>query len=115
MTTIGVQVSSDRVILVVNVVCSGVDTNLNPSKETIREIITQVNILREGIKGCACSDNVPHVIRVAGDSLSVCVVGVDFFNSLAKLRVPEELTDVGDVVCGRDGVVAETSDVHVRE
>jgi hypothetical protein len=115
MATIGIDVSSDRIVLVINVVGSGIETDLNPSKQTIANVITKIDVLGEGIVGCACLDNVPHVIVVGGDGLGVGVVWVDFFDSSAKSCIPEELADMGDVVCGGNGVVGEDRNVHVGQ
>ena len=114
MATIGINVSGDIVILSIDVVGSGIKTDLDPSKQTIANVITKIDVLREGIVGCACLNYVPHVIVVGCDGLGVGVVWVDFFNSSAKSCVPEELADMSDVVCGGDGVVGEDCDVHVR-
>jgi len=115
MTTVGIDVSSHRVILSINIVGSGIKTNLNPSKQAITNIITEIDILREGIVGGACLDNIPHVVVVGCDGLGVGVVWIDFLDGSAESRVPEELADVGDVVCGGDGVVGEDCDVHVGQ
>ena len=115
MATIGINVSGDIVILSIDVVGSGIKTDLDPSKQTIANVITKIDVLREGIVGCACLDNVPHVIVVGCDGLGVGVVWVDFFNSSAKSCVPEELADMSDVVCGGDGVVGKDRNVHVGQ
>jgi hypothetical protein len=115
MATIGIDVSSDRIVLVINVIGSGIETDLDPSKQTIANVITKIDVLREGIVGCACLDNIPHVIVVGGDGLGIGVVRVDFFDSSAKSCVPEELADMSDVVCGGDGVVGEDRDVHMGQ
>lgn len=115
MATVGIDVSSDIVILSIDVVGSSVKTDLNPRKQTIANIITKIDVLREGIVGRACLDNVPHIIVVGCDGLGVCVVWVDFFNSSAKSCVPEELADMSNIVRGRDGVVGEDRNVHVGQ
>ena len=115
MATIGIDVSSDIVILSIDVIGSSVKTDLNPSEETIADIVTKIDVLREGIVGCACLNYVPHVIVVGCDGLGVGVVWVDFFDSSAKSCVPEELTNMSDVVRGRDGVVGEDRDVHMGQ
>lgn len=113
MTAIGIDVSSDRVILVIDIIGSGIKTNLDPSKQTIANIVTEVDILREGIVGGACLNDIPHVLVICRDGLGVGVVWVDLFDGCAQSGVPEELADVSDVVCGRDSVVGEDCDVHV--
>lgn len=115
MATLRIDISSHIVILSINVIGSGIKTNLNPSKQTIADIVTEIDVLREGIISRACLNNIPHVFVIGGDGLGVGVVGVDFLDGSAESRVPEQLADVGDVVCGRDGVVGEDCDVHVGQ
>lgn len=81
MTTVGIDISSHRVVLGIDIIGSGIKTNLNPSKQTIADIITKIDVLREGIVGRACLNDVPHVLVIGSDSLGVGVVGVDFFDS----------------------------------
>lgn len=115
MTTVGIDVSSHRVILSINIIGSSIETNLNPSKQTIADTVTEIDELRERIVGRAGLDNIPHVLVVGCDSLGVGVVWVDFFDSSAESCVPKQLADVGDVVCGGNGVVGEDCDVHVGQ
>jgi hypothetical protein len=59
-------------------------------------------------------DDIPHIFVISCDGLGIGVVWVDFFDSSAKGCVPEELTDVSNVVRGGDGVVRKDSNIHMR-
>ncbi|KAG9954509.1 aromatic compound dioxygenase, partial [Aureobasidium melanogenum] len=90
----------------------------HPDKQqqsSTRQIIAEIDVLRERIKGCSSGDNVPHIVCIAGDSLGVGVIRIDLLDCLAELGIPKQLTDVSNVAVRRDGVVGEASDVHVRE
>jgi hypothetical protein len=113
MATVSIDVSSDCIILSIDVVGSSIKTDLDPSKQAIANVITKIDVLRKRIVGCACLNNVPHVLVIGCDGLGIGVVWVDFLNSSAKGCVPEELTDMSDVVRGGDGIVGEDSNVHM--
>jgi hypothetical protein len=113
MAAVSIDVSSDCIILSIDVVGSSIKTDLDPSKQAIANVITKIDVLRKRIVGCACLNNVPHVLVIGCDGLGIGVVWVDFLNSSAKGCVPEELTDMSDVVRGGDGIVGEDSNVHM--
>lgn len=96
MTTISVVVSGNGVVRVIRIIISSVNTNLNPSKQPIIQVITEVDILREGIISTISLLNTPHILGVGGDALRVGAVGVSILDGGAEDLVPEELADVGD-------------------
>ena len=59
-------------------------------------------------------DNRPHIISIAGNGLSVCVVWVCVFDCTAENFVPEKLTDVG-YGSSLDSVVCKDGNVGVGE
>jgi hypothetical protein len=66
MTALSIKVSSYRVVLVVNVTRGGVDTDLDPSKESIGDVPDQVDVLQEWVIVSTGLHNAPHVLVVAG-------------------------------------------------
>lgn len=94
MAAITGQVSSNTVVLIRGVVGSGIDTNLDPGKDSILNRVSQVDVLREGVIRLISLKNRPHILLVAGHLDSVGVVrgkSLDFFTEVLG---PEELSDV---------------------
>src|SRR3954469_19266079 len=100
MSTISLNSSSNRVIAIIRPIGSGVNTNLNPSQQSVRDIVAQIHELGEGIEVVLGLHNRPHVVGVGGHSLRVGVVGVGFLDCRAEGLVPEELSDVGYCATG---------------
>jgi hypothetical protein len=113
VATVSIDISSDCVILSIDVVGSSIKTNLDPSKKAIANVITEIDVLRKRIVSCACLNNIPRILVISCDGLGIGVVWVDFLNSGAKGCIPEELTDMSDIVRGGDGIVGKDSNIHV--
>ena len=108
--------SGNTVIGVIGVISGSVDSNLDPSEQSIVQTLTEVNILREGIVSAIGLQDTPHIVGVGGDSLRVGVVGVGVLHGTAEHLVPEELADVGDATgVGEDGLVGQEGCVQVGE
>lgn len=94
MAAISFEIAGNAVVRVVRVVRSGIDTDLNPGKETIIKIITEIDVLGECVVRAVRLLNTPHVVRVRGDALRVGVVWVGILNGTAQDLVPEQLANV---------------------
>lgn len=90
-----------------------IDTQSNPSIDTILKSITEESILEEGVRGTVLSlilDDM--VIGIGGDGDFIRVVRVGSLDLVNKILVEEELTDVSDVTAG-DGVVLQLGSTDV--
>jgi hypothetical protein len=94
MSTISLQVASNRIVRRAGLVGSGIDTDLNPSKQAIGDIVTKEHELWERIIGSASSNNGPHILSIRSDGLGIGVVGISTLDSRSKLLIPEQLADV---------------------
>ena len=94
MATISFEVGGNAVVRVVRVVRSCIDTDLNPSKETVIKVITEIDVLGEWVVRAVRLLNTPHVVRVRGDALRVGVVWVGILHGTAQHLVPEQLANV---------------------
>lgn len=116
VATIGSQVTSNRVVLVVLVVSGGVDTDLDPCKESVGDVVAKVEELRERIVAGICLNDAPHVVVIGGDIDGVGVVRVGGLYSGAERLGVEELSNVGDgLVEDRDGAVGQEGGVGVGQ
>lgn len=95
-------------------VSGGVDADGDPSKETIGDVVAEVNELREGVVVVVGFVGSPHVVVVGDDLLGVGVVWVGGLDGGAQRLVEEELTDVRDGAAGV-GAVALQSRVLVND
>lgn len=87
--------SSNSGIVVIGVVGSTIDTNLDPRKETIGDGVTNVDKLWERIEVVLSPDNAPHVVVVRSDGLCVFVVWGSRLNLGSELFGPEKLANMG--------------------
>lgn len=94
VTTVSLEVGGNAIVRIVRVVCGGIETNLDPGKETVIKIVTQIDVLGERVVGTVGLQHAPHVVRIRGDGLSVGVVRVGIFHCAAEHFVPEELANV---------------------
>lgn len=94
VTTICLEVGRNAVVRVVGKVRGGIEANLDPGKETVIEVVTQIDVLGERVVGTVGLQHAPHVVRIRGDGLSVGVVRVGIFHCAAQHFVPEELANV---------------------
>lgn len=116
VSTVGGEVASNGVVVVVLVVSGGVDADLDPSKEPVGDVVAQVQELGEGVVVGVGLDNGPHVLVVGGHVDGVGVVGGRRLDGGAKLLGVEELADVGDgLVPDGDGAVGHDRRVGVGE
>lgn len=116
VSTVGSEVASNGVVLVVLVVSSGVDADLDPGKEPVGDVVAQVQELGEGVVVGVGLDNGPHVLVVGGHVDGVGVIGRRRLDGGAQLLGVEELADVGDgLVPDGDGAVGHDRRVGVGE
>lgn len=116
MSTVSSEVASNGVVVVVLVVDSGVDADLDPSKESIGDVVAQVEELGEGVVVGVGLDDAPHVFVVGGHVNGVCVVGGRRLDGGAELLRVEELADVGNgLVPDGDSSVGHDGGVGVGE
>ena len=110
------MVSGNAVVRVISVIGGGVDSNLDPSEQSIVQALAEVNVLREGIVSAICLQDTPHIFGVGGDSLGVGVIGRGVLDGGAEHLVPEQLSDVCDATgVGLEGLVGEEGCVQVSE
>ncbi|KUI61551.1 hypothetical protein VP1G_11287 [Cytospora mali] len=93
-----------------------IDTDLDPSKQAISNVITKVDKLRERVEGLRGLNDRPHVLVVAGDGHGVGVVREGSLDGGAEVLGEEELADVGDgLVEHGDGAVGQDGGVGVGQ
>lgn len=94
----------------------GVDTERDPGKETISQLVTEVGELVERVhtlgSGLLGQD---AVVGVGGDLLGVIGVRVDFVSSVDQVLVEEGLTDMAGADIVAEGAVLVDSDVGVDQ
>ena len=116
MATVRIVVRGDAVVGVVCEISGGVDSNLNPCKQAIVEVIAKVKVLREGVVGTVGLFDTPHVLRVGGDILRVGVVRVGVLYRGTEHLVPEQLANVRDATgANLEGLVGKKGGIQVRE
>lgn len=98
----------------------GVDTESDPSKEAIGQLVTEVGELEEGIDTISGSLlGQDAVVGVGGDLLGVVTVGRDLVGCVDQVLVEERLADVarGDLIAegavGVDGGIGVDKNVDV--
>jgi hypothetical protein len=94
MATIASQISSNAVVLIRGIVGSSVDTDLDPSKDSILHRVSQVDVLREGVIRLIGLEDRPHIFLVGSHFDIVGVVRSKSFDFLTKILGPEKLTNV---------------------
>lgn len=105
---------SNAVVRVVRVINRGVDSNLDPSEQSIFQPITEVDILREGVVSTASLLNTPHILGIRSDFLCVGIVWVCILDSRVECLVPGELLNVRDAASTNlQGLIGEESCVQV--
>lgn len=116
VATIGSKVTSNGVVLVILVVNSGVDTDLDPCKKSVGDVVAEVEELGEGIVAGIRLNDGPHVAVVGGDVDGVGVVRVGGLNGTSECLRVKELSNVGNrLVEDRDGAVGQESGVGVGQ
>lgn len=109
-------ISRNAIVIVVGIIRRRINTNLNPRKQPILNLLAQIHILWERIVSRTSLLNTPHVVVVGYDVLRVRVVGVCGLDGGAEVFGPEELADLGDTAGARlEGVVGEEGGVKVGE
>lgn len=94
MAAISFEIGGNAVVRVVRVVRSCIDTDLNPGKETVIKVITEIDVLGEWVIRAVRLLNTPHIVRVRGDALRVAVVWVGILHGTAQHLVPEQLANM---------------------
>lgn len=87
---------TDSVVLVFGIVDRGVDTDLDPGKQTVGDVVAEVHVLRDGVERGIGLEDRPHVFIVGGEFHGVGVVRVRLLDLGAQVLGPEELADVAD-------------------
>lgn len=121
MSAVSIIVCGNAVIRVVGEIGRCVDSNLDPCEQAIVEVISEVNVLREGVVGTVGLFDAPHVLGIGSHILGVGVVGIGILNGGAEHFVPEKLADVGDAaganlesLVGEKGCIQVGKKVSVR-
>lgn len=113
MAAISFEIGGYAVARVVRAVGSGIDTDLNPGKETVIKVITEIDVLRERAVRAVCLFNNPHAVRVPGDALRVGVLKVGIFHGTVQHLVPEQLANVNHTAGARlESVVEKQSPIQ---
>lgn len=109
-------ISRNTIIVIIRIIRRRINTNLDPRKQPILNLLAQIHILRERIVSGTSLLDTPHVVVVGDDVLRVRVVGICGFDGGAEVFGPEELTDLGDAAGAcLEGVVGEEGGVEVGE
>lgn len=93
-------------------ILSRINTDSDPSKDTIANIVTQQNVLHEGVDGVGLLSQ-DAVVGVGGQVLGVCAVGGCLLDGGDEILVEKELAyvrgvcgvEVAEGVVGLDGCV----------
>lgn len=114
------QIGCNAIIVVIRIIRRRIDTDLNPRKQPILNLLAQIHILRERIVSCTSLLDTPHVFVVGDNVLRVRVVGVCGLDGGAEVFGPEELAVLGDAagaclksVVGEEGGVEMGEEVGV--
>lgn len=109
-------ISRNAIIVIIRIIRRRINTNLDPRKQPILNLLAQIHILWERIVSGTSLLDTPHVVVVGNDVLRVRVVGICGFDGGAEVFGPEELTDLGDAAGAcLEGVVGEERGVEVGE
>lgn len=116
MASICIVIGGDAVVRVVRVVVRGVETNLDPSEETVVQVVAKVNVLGERIVRAIGLLDRPHVLSVGRNRLSIGVIGVGVLHCGSENLVPEQLSDLSHAARAHfQGFVWENSRVEVSQ
>lgn len=90
------DVTSNSIVRVVDVIGSGVDTDLLPHKETVRDVIANISVVNERVVLGASLLLSPHVLGIACHLNCVCVVGGSSLDRGTELLIEKQLSIVSD-------------------
>lgn len=84
VATIGSKIASNGVVAVILVINGRVDTDLDPGKQSVGDVVTEVKELGERIVAGVRLNDGPHILVVGGDIHRVGVVRVGGLNGASE-------------------------------